>query len=125
MTEKELVADMRALLEAMDGQEASPAEHGKAEAATKGELQTPSPSLEDKIGQLLGALRSNDADDWMGKPTQKELGMRFFTQPDEAVNHGEAKAKTQKGSDDTIDSLMREYLGAVERVWRLDESASK
>ncbi|RNF26442.1 uncharacterized protein Tco025E_01283 [Trypanosoma conorhini] len=125
MAERELVADMRALLAAMEGQGPGPAECGTAGAATERKLRTTLPTLEDKLGQLLGALRSNGADEWAGKPAQEDLGMQFFLQPDEVVDRDEAEQRTSQGEGDGIDGLMREYLGAVERVWRLGEPAPK
>ncbi|PBJ71105.1 hypothetical protein BCY84_17440 [Trypanosoma cruzi cruzi] len=121
MAAKELLADMRALLEAMEGQEARPIERGEGDASTEENFRTPSPSLEDKIGQLLGALRSNGVDDWAGKPAQEDLGVRFFPQPREGAGNGRVRENTQTTDGDTIDSLMCEYLGAVKQVWRTED----
>ncbi|KAH9600486.1 hypothetical protein LSM04_001630 [Trypanosoma melophagium] len=121
MGDEGLAADMLALLGALEslgeGTNSAQREEPNKPPTNQEETPQPPPSLEEKLGELMGALRANGKDDWEGKPRQEDLGLRFFGGP----APGEQEAEEGDGAKRGLDELMGEYLGAVARARRREE----
>nr|CCC91362.1 conserved hypothetical protein [Trypanosoma congolense IL3000] len=109
-----LVSDAKALLDAFEkGSVSVPGDEKDTAGAAPA-----SGSLEEKLGELLGALRRNDSDVWEGKPVQEDLGIRFDFQRSQERKEQlpEISGRVPDSAKASLDSLMEKYIDAIREV---------